>query len=41
MTLSDLAGRFSCLKLFQLSYHHITPQPLYGPLSGTTRVSRC
>jgi len=22
-------------------YHHTTPQPFYGPFSGTTRVSRC
>jgi len=22
-------------------YHHHTPQPFYGPFSGTTRVSRC
>jgi len=21
--------------------HHTTPQPFYGPYSGTTRVSRC
>jgi len=21
--------------------HHTTPQPFYGPCSGTTRVSRC
>jgi len=22
-------------------HHHTTPQPFYGPFSGTTQVSRC
>jgi len=22
-------------------HHHTTPQPFYGPFSGTTRVSQC
>jgi len=26
--------------LLATEYHH-TPQPFYGPFSGTTRVSRC
>ena len=26
---------------FTFNHHHITPQPSYGPFSGTTRVSRC
>jgi len=35
---------FTCAqKLMEASliYHHTTPQPFYGPFSGTIRVSRC
>jgi len=46
-TLKSYSSECSCIPIFifpsqtQLTGNVTTPQPFYGPFSGTTRVSRC